>query len=254
MRNRHFLMMIGALVGFAFPFGRLLWRAYETRRAWWHSWLSSEFQHHASPYICLGVVAVVAFGILGYVMGLQSDREVEESENVLDTNTELSQQASTDSLTGLFNPRAVHERLDIELENCFRSSLTCLVFDIDHFKRINDTYGHPFGDTVLIAIARVLKQAVRRIDVIGRIGGEEFIIILPGMAADGAVAVGERVRLAIEQEPIAFEGKRVHVTVSVGLATYPSNGIRGKEELLKAADDALYQAKRSGRNRLISAA
>jgi diguanylate cyclase (GGDEF)-like protein len=126
-----------------------------------------------------------------------------------------------------------------------------LLIDIDHFKQINDTHGHPAGDAVLVAIARVLKRAVRPTDGVGRLGGEEFIIVLPATSLQNSAVVGERVRHNVEAEKFSFQGKQLHVTVSIGAATYPSPGIKGKDQLLKAADEALYKAKHAGRNRLI---
>ena len=229
----------------------LLWRAYSSRRAWWLTWVHTEFKGHYDVYICLTVVAVTAFAIVGYLIGLQNDRWIDEAQTARESNLELSHQAATDPLTGLFNGRAINERLDVELEDAYRSPLSCLLIDLDHFKRINDNYGHPFGDSVLIAVSKILKKTVRRIDAVGRLGGEEFIILLPGISKNQAEVIGDRVRAAVEEEHMLFGDKRVRITVSLGVATYQGGNFSGKRALLKAADDALYQAKRLGRNRVV---
>lgn len=242
---------MGSAFGLLFPVAWLLIRAFASRRAWWLSWGATELQRHYEVYITVGIVAVAVCALIGYAIGWQNDRWFEESETVRDSNLELSHRAATDPLTGLFNARSIHERLDVEIEDSVRSALSCLIIDIDHFKKINDTYGHPFGDTVLVAVARALKLAVRRIDAVGRLGGEEFVVLLPGIPRSQALAIAERVREAVADEQIFLDSKRVRVTVSVGAATYPAPGLRTKQALLKAADDALYKAKRAGRNRSV---
>src|SRR6185295_1764192 len=109
MRSRHFLSLAGAICGVLVPIVRLLWRAYYSRRVWWHTWTVSEFHHQYPLYICLGIIAVVLLAILGYVIGQKNDRRIDESEIVKNSNLELSQQATTDPLTGLFNSRAINE-------------------------------------------------------------------------------------------------------------------------------------------------
>lgn len=251
MRNRHLFFLVGAALGLLAPLARLLYRAYIARQAWWDKWLTTEFNKNWDVYLVIGLIGILALALLGYLIGSDRDRLWEESRNVKASNIELSQQAATDPLTGLCNPRAINERLGVEIENSGRSPVTCLVIDIDFFKRINDKNGHPFGDAVLVAVANTLKKCVRRIDTVGRLGGEEFIIILPGIAESEAMEVGERVRSAVENEHIAFDDKEITVTVSVGAATFPGHGLKQKESLIQAADAALYRAKRAGRNRVV---
>ncbi|OVE76067.1 hypothetical protein BVX98_06595 [bacterium F11] len=249
--NRIVLSVLGGFVGLLFPLILLLWRAFFARKAWWVNWINAEFNRSGETYVVLGLVAVVALAVVGYLVGRRNDELEHESETVQDSNLELSFLAATDSLTGLFNGRSMQERLGIELDNAHRSPLSCLVIDIDHFKRINDKYGHPFGDEVLIRIAFVLKRSVRRVDAVGRLGGEEFLIILPDMASDRAALVGDRIREAVQSESFIFEKKTVRVAVSVGVADTTKTGIKDKDALLKAADEALYQAKKTGRNKTV---
>lgn len=242
---------LGALAGAGVPFSWLLWRAFDARRAWWLSWLKTEFHNNYGGYVAATVVAVGLFAVLGYLFGAEHDRLREESDEVKDHNLTLSEMAETDGLTGLLNVRSSHERLAIELEDSYRSHLTVLLIDIDHFKRINDRFGHPFGDQVLVETAAILKKSLRLIDSVGRLGGEEFIILLPRTPQEKGVITAERIRETLESHPFQCDGKPVTVTVSVGVATHTPAQLRGKESLMKAADDALYKAKRAGRNRVV---
>jgi diguanylate cyclase (GGDEF)-like protein len=123
--------------------------------------------------------------------------------------------------------------------------------DIDKFKSVNDTYGHQAGDAVLKQFADVLKHEAREIDRVGRYGGEEFIVLLPGTVLDAAVTFAERVRSAVEARTFTFDGGTLLRTVSCGVAAFPHPGVSAHEALIKAADSALYVAKETGRNRVI---
>jgi len=198
---------------------------------------------HGNVYLTLAICAVAVFGILGYLIGQQRSDFFEEAESIKGANAELEHLAATDGLTGLLNARTVRERLQIELENAYRAPLACLIIDLDHFKKINDKHGHPYGDAVLVDFSAILKKAVRRIDVVGRLGGEEFIVILPDTAVDRALMVAERIRTMVKAE--------TNVTASIGVAVHPTEELRDGPALLQAADEALYEAKKAGRNRVV---
>ncbi len=251
MADRVLFSIVGMLTGLTVPFSWLLWRAYAARRLWWQVWLETELKHHYDVYICTGMVSVAVFFVLGYLFGRRNDERREVSRTVEDTNLQLNVLANTDGLTGLFNSRYIHDRLDVEMETAFRSPLTCLLIDIDHFKRINDKYGHPFGDDVLTQVAKILKRVVRPSDAVGRIGGEEFIVVLPHTAQERSMKVAERIRNEVMEQEFSYEGNPVHVTISVGLVSVPAPGLRYRHALLKAVDEALYAAKRTGRNRVV---
>jgi diguanylate cyclase (GGDEF)-like protein len=159
----------------------------------------------------------------------------------------------TDELTGIYNYRYLQQRLDDEIERARRygRSLSLLMLDVDDFKLYNDTYGHLAGDVALTEIGEVLRDSVRDIDVACRYGGEEFAIVLPETDAEGAFVVAEKVREAIGTHAFADnEGRRtVTLTMSIGLASYPQSA-SDREDLLRQADDALYHAKRHGRDRV----
>ncbi len=163
----------------------------------------------------------------------------------------LEDLATTDGLTGLLNKRALLETAALKLRSAarFAKPLSVLVCDIDHFKRVNDTYGHDVGDVVIKGFADVLRRVKRDIDVVGRFGGEEFVFVCEQTDADGARLLGERVRTELESAEFMTELGPLKVTCSVGVATFPAAG-KEWEQLFKATDEALYASKRNGRNRV----
>ena len=162
----------------------------------------------------------------------------------------LTKKATTDGLTGLSNRKAFLERLVVDLSRLDgRHPCGVVMLDIDHFKRVNDTYGHPFGDVVLRGVASVLGKGVRKGDTAGRYGGEEFVLYLHMADTGRALEGAERFRRMIRQIRFAHEGKEIAVTASLGVACAPHHGT-GVEELLKHADEALYLSKQRGRDRV----
>lgn len=165
-------------------------------------------------------------------------------------NLELEKLAVTDGLTGMYNHRYFYNRLDEEfnIANRYNVPLSCIMIDIDFFKVINDTYGHRKGDEILKELAAVIKKTIRKTDIAARYGGEEFVIILPHTDEQGAYFQGERVREAVREYNFSGLSGGEHLTISCGIATYPSAGILKLEDIVKFADHALYEAKRRGRN------
>ncbi|HSA30672.1 MAG TPA: GGDEF domain-containing protein [Candidatus Omnitrophota bacterium] len=164
---------------------------------------------------------------------------------------EVERLAITDSLTQVFTRRYLMERFTEEMNRAKAKNvnLAFLMLDIDHFKNINDQYGHLAGDHVLREVAKVIKEAVREIDIVGRYGGEEFSVILPDTNREGAHYVAERVRSVVEARTIRAYDKNIHVTVSIGSTAFPHDG-RKISELIDKSDWALYRAKKLGRNRV----
>jgi diguanylate cyclase (GGDEF)-like protein len=163
----------------------------------------------------------------------------------------LERLATIDGMTGINNRRNFLSLAETEWARFRRYGrpLALLMFDIDHFKSVNDTYGHDVGDEVIKAIADVLQKHKRTSDIVGRLGGEEFALVLPEATLDSAVAAGERLRKLVADTVIASGGTRIPVTISVG-ASLCGAAMAGIDELIKTADLALYEAKRSGRNRV----
>jgi diguanylate cyclase (GGDEF)-like protein len=171
----------------------------------------------------------------------------------MDEFEETERSARTDALTGLANRRVFHETLDAEIRRSrrYRWPVTVLMLDLDHFKDVNDSFGHMFGDLVLERVGGIVRHAVRDADAACRFGGEELAVVLPETAREGGYAVAERIRRRVEK---AFQGRPVDgqdiaMTISAGLATFPEDGLHA-DELLARADEALYGAKHAGRNRV----
>ncbi|MEW6585808.1 MAG: diguanylate cyclase, partial [Nitrospirota bacterium] len=168
---------------------------------------------------------------------------------------EIERLAVTDGLTGLFNHRHFQEKLSDEFNRLgrFTDPLSLLLIDIDHFKKVNDTYGHPVGDAVLKKVAAIIGKTIRNIDIAARYGGEEFALILPGTGSPGAMNMAERLRKTIMDTNVKAEQESFSVTVSIGISTSAQGGTeaKNKEELIERADKALYEAKRTGRNRSV---
>ncbi|NVB81910.1 MAG: diguanylate cyclase [Kofleriaceae bacterium] len=164
----------------------------------------------------------------------------------------LMSSALRDGLTKLFNKRYLMDRLDSELKFAQRhqTALTLLMLDLDHFKKINDTNGHLAGDMLLSTVATALLRAVRNEDVVARFGGEEIAIVLRAIGVEAAAHMAERLRKVVEQAEVEIDGKKLRATASIGVAGYPSTPAKSVEELIEAADKALYRAKADGRNRV----
>jgi diguanylate cyclase (GGDEF)-like protein len=162
----------------------------------------------------------------------------------------ISELADKDALTRCLNRRALSERLGVEQERLNRSGvpLACALLDLDHFKLINDQYGHKVGDAALVHAVEVVMRAIRSIDILGRYGGEEFVILMPDTSLDGGQEIAHRVRILLAETPFLFEGKSISITASFGVAALQA-GEPG-ERILNRADVAMYEAKRRGRNRV----
>lgn len=194
--------------------------------------------------------------LVGAIETLQDVSERRRAEEALKQSEERYRLLSvTDPLTGLFNSRHLLERLQAECERAqrYRRPLSLLVIDADHFKQINDTWGHLDGDKVLQALARVIRAGLRRSDIAFRYGGEEFVVLMPEAALPAAAALGERLRRAFAAEQVSSSGgENIRCTISVGVAEYRSG--EDGSELIRRADAATYAAKDKGRNCVVEAA
>jgi len=164
---------------------------------------------------------------------------------------EISQLAITDDLTGLYNSRHLKRVLGEESKRSIRygRSFSFIMLDIDFFKKINDTYGHLFGDEILKETASLIKGCLRSMDILARYGGEEFAILLPETDLESALQTAERIRMAVENHDFTSpDGNPVRVTVSQGVTSFPAPDVRDRSDIVAKADAALYEAKESGRN------
>ncbi len=165
----------------------------------------------------------------------------------------VEQQATHDELSGVANRRAIVAELEREMGRAKRENAVCSValIDVDYFKRVNDTFGHPAGDQGIKWVAKTLGESIRPYDTLGRYGGEEFLVVIPGAGPEGAAAAAERARLAIERRPCVVDGMELQITVSAGVASSAAD--MDTDALLRLADAALYRAKEAGRNRVVGA-
>jgi two-component system chemotaxis response regulator CheY len=176
-------------------------------------------------------------------------------ERIINLERRILELANTDALTGLLNRRAFMERIEVEIFRAQREKrpLSLVMTDIDHFKRVNDTHGHQAGDLVLQRFARQLTTSTRPYDFVGRYGGEEFVVCLPGTDGCEAGPVAERMRRQIEDMEIMLpdDSRSIRITASFGTAPYSIESVEHIDLLIKRADDALYLAKKEGRNRVV---
>jgi diguanylate cyclase (GGDEF)-like protein len=219
-----------------------------------------------SPRTVLAIPLQVRFVPIGVVMLASAGRVSDEAVRLLEqllpnlsvalnnalSHERLQRVAALDPLTGLLNRRFGLERLSEEFSRAVRGTepLGVLLFDIDHFKRTNDTFGHQAGDQLLQAIADSARTAIREGDTLMRYGGEEFLVVLPGAGTDDVLALGERVRHAVEATEITVGSCKLSATVSVGAVAFPDTDVSDIDDLVNKADGAMYAAKSAGRNRL----
>jgi len=165
--------------------------------------------------------------------------------------SELTENAIFDSLTGIYNKKEILEYLKKNLQNYKRykkEPFSVMIFDIDYFKKVNDTYGHLAGDYILKQFVKIIKKLIRKSDILGRFGGEEFILILPNTKLSGAMKLARRIKDAIENYTFMFDNKPIKITTSIGITS--SSLQDDVDTILMRADEALYEAKRKGRNRI----
>ena len=233
----------GAALGLGSPTGAFLLRYLLADPLLKGVWVRHELDYNFLFYAYMGVGTVIAFMIFGYVIGLRSERQ-RVSNRVLSARVdELHLKSVTDGLTGAYTHGYLQEILELEIQRTLthKTPLSVMMIDIDDFKRINDSHGHLFGDRVIKETAETLSANVRSDDILGRYGGDEFVVIMPGADAETAVHVAARARSGIAKNGYL-------ATISVGAATFDGAGRETPAELLHRADMNLYQAKHDGKN------
>ncbi len=173
-------------------------------------------------------------------------------EELQEKNRQLQEMANRDGLTGLYNHRYFHEQLsnDFLRARRYHESLSCVLLDIDYFKKFNDTYGHQTGDVILSTLGRLIQDSIRDSDLAARYGGEEFALILYYTDGPAAFYLAERLRRRVEDHEFREKTKTLRITISAGISTFPQEEIQDSNELIEGADKALYLAKEKGRNRV----
>jgi len=216
------------------------------------NWLDVQLSDWKLALVDACLLAVIVATIAYFLLVRPKDRQVRAAMAALEeARRDAEKLARVDALTGVLTRRALLETLDTEIERAKRygSALTCLMLDLDYFKKFNDTYGHQFGDKVLHRIARVIFEHCRANDHLGRYGGEEFLIILPETQIDGAIMFAERVRSAVAETPLDLNEERI--TLSIGVAEWDDSDTSASQ-LISRADRGLLEAKAAGRNRILA--
>jgi diguanylate cyclase (GGDEF)-like protein len=173
-------------------------------------------------------------------------------EELKESNRRLEELSNTDDLTKLYNRRYFMELLELEFQRSqrYETKISFIMIDIDNFKGFNDTYGHLMGDRILYEVAQILRENLRLHDIVGRYGGEEFVLLMPETGLKGAMVVAERYRKRVEEFVLVETDKALRVTISLGVAACPNPHISTVDDLIRLADNALYRAKNNGRNRV----
>lgn len=244
---------IGFLIALATPLGAFLLRYLQADPVLTSLWMRSELSYNSVFYVYMGLGSALSFVSFGYVLGAFSESQRVHNKDLRERMEDLHLKSVTDGLTGAFSHAFLHETLGIEIERSRRHSrpLSVLMMDLDDFKELNDAHGHLFGDRVLQELTETLNMNIRQEDVLGRYGGEEFLVIMPGADAKVAKRVAERVRKAVARMAVLHvSGKRrIRMTLSIGVASFTGDMERSSS-LLERADRNLYRAKRQGKNRV----
>lgn len=205
-----------------------------------------------------GILRPLASGINAMVARIATTQEelqqqiTQATQELRDQKDAAEQAARTDALTGVSSRRAFAEAAEAEMQRAlrYRSELSLLMMDLDHFKVVNDTHGHVTGDAVLVSFAQTVQQLVRKVDLVARLGGEEFVVLLPNITAEQATALAERIREAVYNSHLLVDGKPLQFSVSIGVAQFDRREL-SLTGWLARADAALYRAKALGRNRVV---
>ncbi|MBI4375337.1 MAG: diguanylate cyclase [Elusimicrobia bacterium] len=236
---------LGFLIGLGSPVGAFLMRFWMDSPILKSTWVRYELDYNFLFYAYMGLGTVVAFTLFGYIIGLRSERQRVHNRILSARLDELHLRSVTDSLTGAYTHGYLREILELEIQHSMtnKSPLSVLILDIDDFKRINDSHGHLFGDRVIKETAETVSANIRSEDILGRYGGDEFLVIMPGTERETSLHIARRVCGAIARNGFL-------ATVSIGVATYTGQEPLSAQELLQQADANLYQAKREGKNQV----
>lgn len=234
---------LGALLGLGSPVGAFLLRYWLQDPVLKMNWARTELDYNFLFYAYMAVGTVASFIVFGVILGLRSERQKVSNRRLSVRVDELHIKSVTDALTGSYTYGYLYEVLEIEIQRALtdKTPLSVMIVDIDEFKLVNDSHGHLFGDRVIRETAETISAHVRSHDILGRYGGDEFVVVMPGADAPTALHVAERVRSGIAKNGYL-------TTVSTGVATFDAAAKERPGDLLHRADMNLYQAKHDGRN------
>jgi diguanylate cyclase (GGDEF)-like protein len=236
---------LGSIIGLCTPIGAFITRYWLADPLLKGMWLRYELQYNLLFYAFMGVGTISSFMLFGYVLGLRSEEQKVNNRILQARLDELHLRSVTDGLTGAYTHGYLHELLELEMQRSLtgQSPLSLLILDIDDFKKVNDLHGHLFGDRVIKETAETIAASVRADDIFGRLGGDEFLVIMPNAGHETATAVARRICGAF--------AKSGHMaTVSIGAASLTGAERASAADLLRQADANMYQAKRDGKNRV----
>jgi diguanylate cyclase (GGDEF)-like protein len=240
---------MGFMLGLGSPVGAFLMRYWLSDPILKHLWVVHELQYNFPFYAYMAVGTVTSFMVFGYVLGLRSERQRVSNRILSARIDELHLKSVTDSLTGAYTHGYLHEILELEIQRSLteKTPLSITIIDIDDFKRINDTHGHLFGDRVIKETAETISANIRGEDILGRYGGDEFLVIMPGADEGISGTVARRICASISKNGY-------QATVSIGATTFTGDETQSVKDLIQKADNNLYQAKHDGKNQVAMAA
>jgi two-component system cell cycle response regulator len=246
-------LLLGIVLGFGAPLGSLILRGILAGH-FGLAWMRSEASAQPFFYVYMVAATPAVFAAFGLVFGWLADRVIAQNAALGHLNRVLERQTMLDEVTGLLNRRQLDVEIEREIERArrYRHPIAGIMIDVDDFKQINDTRGHLMGDVALKKIAAVVRASIRKVDVAGRYGGDEFLVLLPEAVMDSARTVAIRIQEGIRQCKIDVPRPSLSLTASIGLFAFPDCGFLDRKVFIETVDVALLKAKKAGKNRIVS--
>lgn len=241
--------LVGILLGFAALAGYIFFRMFQVQQISL-DWIRQEVISNALFYIYITTTIPVVFAVFGFILGHLRDKVFSQKSDLERLAVRLKHQSMTDDVTGLYNHRHILVEIEREVEraNRYGRILSGMMIDIDDFKKVNDQYGHLSGDLLLREVAQLLEQSIRKVDILGRYGGDEFLVILPESTFEAAKVVAERVQRNFQGHVFSTKEGPLSITVSIGLFSFQDLKKIDRETFIEKADQALLRAKQLGKN------